>query len=183
PTKSDCFDIFHSLNVVVGPSTITGHDKGMQRVWATPMIAACGHKPECPGCFNTVFVLEDGRQCTEAFVPESYVAGVWVARIRVIFKLPNHLGNHLHPLVYMEWFTALHHKDQVSGLYIVSRSTCHHRPNVSIISADCIVHLCHLQARCGKQISGDWSSDSVLDMASHFYINSYIDLDMFIAFE
>ncbi|KAI6010294.1 hypothetical protein PISMIDRAFT_65178, partial [Pisolithus microcarpus 441] len=61
-----------------------------------------------------------------------------------------------HPLVYVEWFTALRRKDQVSGLYIVSHSMCHHHPNVSIISTDRIVCLCHLQARCGKQISGDW---------------------------
>lgn len=164
---------------MVGPSAITGHDKGMQRVRATPMIAACGRKPESPGRFDTVFVLEDGHQRAEVLVPDS----VRVARIRLIFKLPDHMGNHPHPLVYVEWFTSLRRKDQVSGLYVVSRSTRHHRPNVSVISANRIVCLCHLQARCGKQISGDWSSDSVLDLASHFYVNSYIDLDTFIAFE
>ncbi|KAI6037279.1 hypothetical protein PISMIDRAFT_60559, partial [Pisolithus microcarpus 441] len=90
----------------------------MQRVRATPMVAACGHKAKCPGCFDAVFVLEDGV---------SYVAlvGVWVAQIRVIFKLLDHLGNHPHPLVYVEWFTTLCHKDQVSGLYVVSCSTRH----------------------------------------------------------
>ncbi|KAI6009336.1 hypothetical protein BKA83DRAFT_4467974 [Pisolithus microcarpus] len=175
PTESDCFDIFHSLNVVVGPSTITGHDKGMQRVRVTPMVAARGRKAECPGRFDAVFVLED--------VGYMALVGVWVAQIRVIFKLPDHLGNHPHPLVYVEWFTALRCKDQVSGLYMVSHSTRHHHPNASIISTDRIVRACHLQARCGKQISGDWSLDSVLDMASHFYINSYIDLDTFISFE
>ncbi|KAI6030167.1 hypothetical protein EDC04DRAFT_2869016 [Pisolithus marmoratus] len=40
PTKSDHFDIFHGLIIMVGPSTITGHDKGMQRAQVTPMIAA-----------------------------------------------------------------------------------------------------------------------------------------------
>ncbi|KAI6037388.1 hypothetical protein BKA83DRAFT_4120872 [Pisolithus microcarpus] len=71
PTESDRFDIFHSLNVAVGPSTITGHDKGMQRVRATPMVAACGRKAECPGHFNAVFVLEDSHQRSEALVPDS----------------------------------------------------------------------------------------------------------------
>ncbi|KAI6023989.1 hypothetical protein BKA83DRAFT_55773, partial [Pisolithus microcarpus] len=61
-----------------------------------------------------------------------------------------------HPLVYVEWFTVFHHKDEVSGLYIVSCSTHHHCPNVSIISTDHIVQLCHIQAQCGKHISGDW---------------------------
>ncbi|KAI5992617.1 hypothetical protein EDC04DRAFT_2872765 [Pisolithus marmoratus] len=182
PTESDCFDIFHSLNVMVGPSTITGHDEGMKRAQATPMIAAQGRKPECPGHFNTVFVLEDSHQCTDALVPDTYMPGVHVAWIRVIFKLPNHLGDQLHPLVYVEWFTVLHCKDPVSSLYVVNHSMHHHRPNVSIISADCIIRLCHLQARCRKHINGNWSSENVLDVASHFYINSYIDLDTFIAF-
>ncbi|KAI6011642.1 hypothetical protein EDC04DRAFT_2871056 [Pisolithus marmoratus] len=98
------------------PSAITGHDEGMQRVWATPMITARGHKPKCPGHFDTVFVLED-----VACMP-----GVHVARICIIFKLPNHLGDQPHPLVYVEWFTALHHKDPVSCLYVVNHSTHHH---------------------------------------------------------
>ncbi|KAI5990272.1 hypothetical protein EDC04DRAFT_2506472, partial [Pisolithus marmoratus] len=54
------------------------------------------------------------------------------------------------PLLYVEWFTVLHHKDPVSGLYFVTHSTHHHRPNVSIISADHIIWLCHLQPLCGK---------------------------------
>ncbi|KAI6041032.1 hypothetical protein EDC04DRAFT_2867355 [Pisolithus marmoratus] len=183
PTESDHFDIFHSLNVVVSPSTITGHDEGMQRAQVTPMIAARGCKPECPGHFDTVFVLEDSHQCTDALVPGmAYMPGVCVAQICIIFKLPDHLGDQLHPLVYVEWFTVLHCKDPVSSLYVVNCSMHHHQLNVSIISADHIIQLCHLQAWCRKHINGNWSSENVLDMASHFYINSYIDLDMFIAF-
>ncbi|KAI6012379.1 hypothetical protein EDC04DRAFT_2579787, partial [Pisolithus marmoratus] len=181
PTESDRFDIFHSLNIAVGPSTITGHDEGMQRAWATPMITARGCKPKCPGHFDTVFVLEDSHQCTDALVPNS-MSRVCVARICIIFKLPNHLGDQPHPLVYIEWFTVLHCKDPVSSLYIVNCSMHHHRLNVSIISADHIIQLCHLQARCRKHINGNWSSENVLDVASHFYINSYIDLDTFITF-
>ncbi|KIN92669.1 hypothetical protein M404DRAFT_172852, partial [Pisolithus tinctorius Marx 270] len=86
-------------------------------------------------------------------------------------------------LVYVEWFTALHRRDPASGLYIVTRLTRHHRPNVVIISADCIVRACHLQAQCGKEINADWSADNVLDRAAAFYVNSYIDLDMFITLE
>ncbi|KAI6008601.1 hypothetical protein EDC04DRAFT_2581909 [Pisolithus marmoratus] len=109
--------------------------------------------------------------------------GVQVAQIQVIFKLPNYLGEHPHPLVYIEWFTVLHCKDPVSSLYVVNHSMCHHHPNVSIISADCIVQLCHLQAQCRKHISADWSWYSVLEQATHFYGNSYIDLDMFTTLE
>ncbi|KAI5983310.1 hypothetical protein EDC04DRAFT_2874145 [Pisolithus marmoratus] len=152
-----------------------GHDKGMHRAQATPMIAAHGHKPESPARFDTMFVLEDSHQHTEALVLNTCMP--------VIFKLPDYLGEHPHPLVYVEWLTALCHKDPVSSLYVVNRSMCHHCPNVLIISADHIVQLCHLQAQCGKYISADLSSYSVLEQAMHFYVNSYIDLDMFTAFE
>ncbi|KIO00550.1 hypothetical protein M404DRAFT_152471, partial [Pisolithus tinctorius Marx 270] len=105
------------------------------------------------------------------------------AQVQVIFKLPDYFGNYPHPLVYIEWFTVLHCHDPASGLYIVTCSTCHHCPNVVIISADCIVHACHLQARCRKEINADWSADNMLDRAAAFYVNSYINLDMFVALE
>ncbi|KAI6021999.1 hypothetical protein EDC04DRAFT_2869790 [Pisolithus marmoratus] len=149
------------------------------RVQATHMIAACSCKLEIPAHFDTMFVLENGHQHTEALVLNS----VRVAQIQVIFKLPDYLGDHPHPLVYVEWFTALHCKDPVSSLYVVNCSMRHHCPNVLIISTDHIVWLCHLQARCAKHISADWSLYSMLELATHFYVNSYIDLDTFIAFE
>ncbi|KIO00561.1 hypothetical protein M404DRAFT_29488 [Pisolithus tinctorius Marx 270] len=158
---SDRFDIYHNLYVETGPSVITGHQEN------------------CSTRFDTAFVLEEGCQCSTPLVPNS----VRVAQVRVIFKLPDYFGNYPHPLVYVEWFTALHRHDPASGLYIVTHSTRHHRPNVAIISADRIVRACHLQARCGKEINADWSADNVLDRAATFYVNSYIDLDMFVALE
>ncbi|KAI6156712.1 hypothetical protein BKA82DRAFT_4325524 [Pisolithus tinctorius] len=164
-TESDRFDIYHNL-------IITGHQESMQKIRTMP-------KPDCSTRFDTAFVLEEGCQRSMPLVPNS----VRVAQVRVIFKLPDYFGNYPHPLVYVEWFTALHRRDPASGLYIVTRSTRHHRPNVAIISADCIVRACHLQARCGKEINADWSADNVLDRAAAFYVNSYINLDMFITLE
>ncbi|KAI6016141.1 hypothetical protein BKA83DRAFT_4032918, partial [Pisolithus microcarpus] len=68
-----------------------------------------------------------------------------------------------HPLAYVEWFTTLQWQDPVSGLYIVMCSTRNHRRNAAIISIDRIVRVCHLQARCGREISKDWSAASVLE--------------------
>ncbi|KAI6156715.1 hypothetical protein BKA82DRAFT_4009271 [Pisolithus tinctorius] len=143
-TESDRFDIYHNLYVETGPSIITGHQESMQKIRTMP---------------------KEGCQRSMPLVPNS----VRVAQVRVIFKLPDYFGNYPHPLVYVEWFTALHRRDPASGLYIVTRSTRHHRPNVAIISADCIVRACHLQARCGKEINADWSADNVLDRAAAFY--------------
>ena len=56
-----------------------------------------------------------------------------------------------------------------------------HQQNVLVISIDHFACPCHLQGQCSKHISSDWSSDNVLETASAFHINSYIDLDTFVA--
>ncbi|KIK26116.1 hypothetical protein PISMIDRAFT_55254, partial [Pisolithus microcarpus 441] len=66
-----------------------------------------------------------------------------------------------HPLAYVEWFTTLHHHDPVTGLYVVTRSTCNCHPNMSVISIDHFVCVCHLQASGGSSM--DWTSDNVLE--------------------
>ena len=106
---------------------------------------------------------------------------ICVAQVRVIFKLLVHLGLYLHLLVYIEWFMLLHHCDPISGHFIVSCLTRNHRRNASVISIDQIARPCHLQAQCGRKISSDWLANNVLEMASAFLINSYIDLDTFVA--
>jgi len=109
------------------------------------------------------------------------ILAIHIVRVRVIFKLPDHLGLYPHPLAYVEWFTSLRRRNPISGQYIVTRSTRNHRRNVSVISADRFARACHLQAQCGRYISSDWSSGNVLDMANTFHVNSYIDLDTFVA--
>ncbi|KIM61734.1 hypothetical protein SCLCIDRAFT_46113, partial [Scleroderma citrinum Foug A] len=84
-------------------------------------------------------------------------------------------------LVYVEWFTSLRRRDPFSRQFVITHSTRNHRPNVSVISIDRFICPCHLQAQCGKHISTDWSSDNVLERASAFHVNSYIDLDTFVA--
>ncbi|KIK13943.1 hypothetical protein PISMIDRAFT_117951, partial [Pisolithus microcarpus 441] len=86
-------------------------------------------------------------------------------------------------LAYVEWFTALQQHDPVSSLYIITHSTRNRSRNVSVISVDRIIRPCHLQVRCGREISKDWTADSVIEKAASFYVNSYIDLDMFLSLE
>ena len=109
------------------------------------------------------------------------ISAIRVAQVCVIFKLLSHLGLYLHPLVYIEWFMLLHCCDPISGHFIVTHSMHNHRCNVSVISVDHITRPCHLQAQCGRKINSDWSSHNILEMARAFHINSYIDLDTFVA--
>ena len=109
------------------------------------------------------------------------ISAIHIAQVHVIFKLPSHLGLYLHPLAYVEWFTSLRRRDPISRQFIITRLTRNHRCNVSVISVDRFMCACHLQAQCGRNISLDWSSGNVLEMASAFHVNSYIDLDTFVA--
>ncbi|KAI5996640.1 hypothetical protein EDC04DRAFT_2872365 [Pisolithus marmoratus] len=148
-----------------GPSVITGHGQSFQKICASPYIATCGRKKEMPARFDIIFILDEGHPHTDTIIPNSMKP----AHVHIIFKPPEHLGTYPHPLAYVEWFTALQRWDPVSSLYIVSRSTWNCR--------------CNASARCRKEISKDWALADVLEMASSFYINSYIDLDTFLTLE
>ncbi|KAI6017981.1 hypothetical protein BKA83DRAFT_4058579 [Pisolithus microcarpus] len=179
PIGSDRFNVYNHLYIATGPSVISGHGRILQKIRASPQIAARGRKAETPARFDTVFVMDEERPRTDCPI----INYVQLAQVRVIFKLPEHLGTSPHPLAYVEWFTTLQWRDPVSGLYIVTRSTRNRRHNAAIISIDRIVRACHLQARCGREISKDWSAASVLEKATSFHLNSYIDLDTFLALE
>ncbi|KAI6027998.1 hypothetical protein BKA83DRAFT_4462563 [Pisolithus microcarpus] len=168
PIESDRFDIYNQLYIETGPSSITGCGPCLQKIRASPKVTVRGRKAEIPGHFDTVFVLEEDHQHIRVLVPSV----VRIAQVRVIFKLPDHLGTHPHPLAYVEWFTALHRRDPVTGLYVVTRSTRNRHPNVLVVSIDRF-------ASGGSSM--DWTSDNVLEKASSFQVNSYIDLDTFFA--
>ncbi|KAI6011028.1 hypothetical protein BKA83DRAFT_4467357 [Pisolithus microcarpus] len=171
PIRSDRFDVYNYLYVTTGPSVITGHGQSYQKIRASPKIASRGWKAETAARFDTVTALT------------SLMSGMQLAQVRIVFKLPEVFGTFPHPLAYVEWFTTLQRRDPVSGLFIVTRSTRNHRRNASIISIDRIDRACHLQGRCGREISKEWSADSVLENAASFFVNSYIDLDTFLSLE
>ncbi|KAI6026905.1 hypothetical protein BKA83DRAFT_4463011 [Pisolithus microcarpus] len=168
PIESDRFDVYNQLYIETGPSSITGRGPCLQKIRASPKVAVRGRKAKIPGHFDTVFVLEEDHQHIRVLVPSV----VRIAQVRIIFKLPDHLGTHPHPLAYVEWFTALHRRDPVTGLYVVTCSTRNRRPNVLVVSIDRF-------ASGGSSM--DWTSDNVLEKASSFQVNSYIDLDTFFA--
>ncbi|KIM66670.1 hypothetical protein SCLCIDRAFT_1149740 [Scleroderma citrinum Foug A] len=175
--ESDQFDVFNQLYIKIEPSVVTGHDSSWQKICAKPKVAACGCKARSPARFDTVFVWDEGHQPRVFWGPDK----MQITQVHIIFKLPNHLGHYLHPLAYVEWFTSLRHRDPISGQFIVSRSTRNHQRNVSVISADRFTCPFHLQAQCGRNISSDWTTNNVLETASAFHVNSYIDLDTFVA--
>jgi len=66
---------------------------------------------------------------------------------------------------------------------LVSYSTRYHRRNAAVISVDRIIRGCHSMGKSGLHINHEWTMDNILDEASHFHINSYIDVDTFTLFK
>ncbi|KAI5992962.1 hypothetical protein EDD15DRAFT_2167664 [Pisolithus albus] len=181
PRPCDRFDVYNHLYIDTGPSVAMGHTRTVHKIRTSPKVGARGRKVQVPAKFDTVFVQGGDHPRMATVVVNSACARV--AQVRVVFKLPDHLGTYPYPLAYVECFTALQRRDPVSGLYVITRSTCNHSRNVSVISVDRIIRPCHLQARCGKEISRDWTAASAIEKANSFYVNSYIDLDMFLSLE
>ncbi|KAI6094678.1 hypothetical protein EDD16DRAFT_1683229, partial [Pisolithus croceorrhizus] len=135
PFRFDRFDMYNYMYVETGPSIVTGHSQSFQKIRASPSFATCGRKNETPARFDTLFILGEDHPHMEIITLNSayilispswhcdctnYLSqGVQLAQVHVIFKLPEHLRSYPHPLVYVEWFTALHHRDPMSGLYVV----------------------------------------------------------------
>ncbi|KAI6154402.1 hypothetical protein EDD17DRAFT_1779867 [Pisolithus thermaeus] len=156
-----------------------GQKQSFQKIHTSPKTATCGQKAKTTARFDTIFIMDEGPcllKCVYILLHHhdtaltSLCQGMQVAQIQIIFKLPKQFGTYLHPLAYVEWFTTLQHWDCVSGLYIVTCSTQNHHHNASIISINHVDHACHLQGQCGREISKDWSADSVLEKAVSFLL-------------
>jgi len=111
----------------------------------------------------------------------SYLQGLRLAQVRVIFTLPPQLGRYDQPLAYIKWFTPLNTMDELTGMYIVSRSTRHHRRNAAIVPVEQIARSCHLMAKYSGSITEKgWTSDTVLELATQFYVNTYSSIELFL---
>ena len=141
----------------------------------------CGTKDISSLFFLCVMVSTWRHPRKECALTTTGLQAICIAQVRAIFKLLDHLGHYPHPLAYVEWFTSLRCREPISGQFLITHSTRNHQCNVSVISINRFARPCHLQAQCGKHISSDWSSNNILETASAFHVNSYIDLDTFVA--
>ncbi|KAI6102035.1 hypothetical protein EDD16DRAFT_1696689 [Pisolithus croceorrhizus] len=133
------------------------------------------HFPAMPARFDTTLTMFDDelQQC-------GGFHGLQITKVRMIFKLPLHLGNYQHPLAYVHWFKPLTHFDRNVGMFCTTYSTQHCLPNASIIPVHCLVQPCHL---IPKFPSGDvnphWIQGHIMMDADIFYLNRYIDFSIF----
>jgi hypothetical protein len=94
-----------------------------------------------------------------------------VGEIKAIFTLPSRFGKLPHPLVYVHWFRPLQTFDNDLQTFRLVRSSCQHGPNAAVLPADVLLRPCHL-IPC-------FAREGVVDEVEHFYLNRYIDLELF----
>ncbi|TFK91398.1 hypothetical protein K466DRAFT_541773 [Polyporus arcularius HHB13444] len=142
-------------------------------------------QPASPAHFDTVLARETAAEPGDPSNPlDGDSAGLCVARVRAIFRLPVDYGaeNCKHPLAYVEWFTPFRDPDPDNGMLKVSHSTRNHRRRASIIPITQIERSVHLLPVWDKRVDSTWTSANVLDKCRRFYVNPYLRHHDFVLF-
>ncbi|KAJ7330893.1 hypothetical protein DFH08DRAFT_708629 [Mycena albidolilacea] len=132
-------------------------------------MGATGVKQAKAGQFDTVLVRISPRRANEG--PTD---GLCVARVRVIFRIPEDFGQYPEPVVYVDWYKPLQRPIAGIEMHQVSLSSRNHRQRSSIIPIGDILRSCHLIPVFGRSANPRWTSDVVLDVCTSFYLNPYL---------
>ncbi|KAI0070312.1 hypothetical protein K474DRAFT_1743277 [Panus rudis PR-1116 ss-1] len=180
PTRFSTYSCYRQVKILRPWNPYTGNKFTYDRIRAIPAVPEKGRKKAVPAAFDTVLVIEDSQLVADA--PAGSLRGIRAARLRVIFNLPPQFllpGYAQKTLAYVEWYTPFTRVDDATGMYYVSRSTRNKQPNVSIVNIEDIVGPCHLIPRFSTKIDRTWSSEHILDVATHFFVNPYISIDAY----
>ncbi|KAG2120459.1 uncharacterized protein F5147DRAFT_741494 [Suillus discolor] len=129
-----------------------------------------------PGHFDTVLVNEGDGGTMGA-------NGYHVAQVRVVFTLTSHAAAALFRtpakapthFAYMEWFTPFGQPEANHGLYKISHIIRNGERLVSIIDISDICRSVHLIPKFGPVVPHEWTSSTVLELCSSFFVNSFSD--------
>ena len=108
--------------------------------------------------------------------------GLCVVEVRVIFRLPPHLGLHPHPLAYVHLFKPLRDGafDNNVNMFYFGRSTRNHIPNAAVVPITDLVQPCHLVPRFPSGVLDPrWCRGDSMNVADTFFLNRYINMRMF----
>ncbi|KAJ7762799.1 hypothetical protein DFH07DRAFT_867460 [Mycena maculata] len=173
PSATSTFAVYKRLSLTLPAlSEVTSHivlDK-IRAVKGEPMqLTSKGVKPAKPGQFDTVLV-----RTAPPVEGESPISGLRVARVRVIFHLPEQYGTYPDPLAYVDWFKPFTQPVANLGMHHVSLSSRNHRQHSEIIPVTDFVRSCHLIPVFGHSVDPTWTSEHVLDQCISFYLNPYL---------
>ncbi|KAG1874431.1 hypothetical protein F4604DRAFT_1880886 [Suillus subluteus] len=130
-----------------------------------------------PARFDTVLVNEGDGGITG-------MNGYRVAQVRVVFTLTSKAMDLLFPagpvkppahLAYVEWFTPFQQPESHHGLYKISCLMRHGEHLASIIDVSDIRRSVHLFPNFGAVVPREWTSSTVLELCSSFFVNSFSD--------
>jgi hypothetical protein len=179
PTAHDHFDCFNRVHIFLPaqPWVASSPQHTKMIVRASPSRPSNNPRRPAmqPARFDAAFVLEDPATNTFPNPP------VHIARIRVIFQLPPHLSLSPHPLAYVEWYTPLGLIDPTTQMYHVSRATRNRQPHSAVICITQILRGCHLIPQFPRNMNDEWTQEKSLDIATRFWVNTYVDISTFVA--
>lgn len=79
-------------------------------------------------------------------------------------------------LVYVEWFTPFTQVEVNHGMYRLSRAkTTSGARYATVIPLKNLCHSIHLFPQFGPVVPRDWTSSTVLDKSSKFFVNVFTD--------
>ncbi|KAJ7055382.1 hypothetical protein C8F01DRAFT_1321222, partial [Mycena amicta] len=124
--------------------------------------------------FETVLVRLPGDD-SEVDPAKINLTEFQVARLRVIFRIPEVHATVPETLAYIDWYKPLSRFNDDLGMYEISPSTRMNQPHSEVIPISRIVRSCHLIPVFGcRAIDPTWVSEYVLDQCKSFYLNPYL---------
>ena len=147
-------DVVHAVKAVPQNITAQGIKKGSAARLSTVLI-----RTQAP---DTIYENSIKRM--------DPLAGVGVAEVRAIFRLPEQFGNCNTPLAYVHWMKPLCEPVPSIHMYEVSFSSHNRRPQASVIPLYEIIWTCHLISVFSQASASvlRWTADTVLSEAPSF---------------
>ncbi|KAK7461765.1 hypothetical protein VKT23_008195 [Stygiomarasmius scandens] len=136
------------------------------------------------GRFDTALV-----HITDSQGPIKVMTDTRVAQVRVVFTLSDKVADSLYQgvpehdraqyLAYVEWFSPFTQPDENHGLFKVSRCNVEGGRLASVVDVQRLVRSVHLFPKFGPVADQEWTSSTVLDTCSSFFVNAGSDRHMY----
>ncbi|KAJ3547086.1 hypothetical protein NMY22_g1793 [Coprinellus aureogranulatus] len=181
PNLLDRFDVFKQVSVSQVPCAATGKSMTWAKIRAVPSLPTTNGRANSAARFDTALVWTADERDRNNATKGTWLEGLRVAQVRIIFALPVHLQTPKVPkyLAYIEWFTPFRSPDAVTGLRAVSRSSAQRAPAFDVVPLTSIVTTCHLVPKFGTKHPVNWTHTNVLEECKSFYFNHWISVTQY----
>ncbi|EPQ52316.1 hypothetical protein GLOTRDRAFT_47557 [Gloeophyllum trabeum ATCC 11539] len=188
PDGVDRFDVYKQVTIVrPRVLVITNALKLRDKVRAVPAKRAKRGTALIPGHFDMALVRVEGVSSLNPHTAGTFLEGLQVAQVRLLFQLPEYLRYHPRQpvdLAYVEWMTLFSAQDPLTYTHSVSRSTRRGgQRNAEIIPISRIVHSCHLIPKFGTECNRAWTADIAVENCKSFILNRWLDVATFYEFQ